>query len=139
MGDNSKLCPLEHPPLGNKLHFRSQTKCLANTVTTVDKSMKNLKPDTDFVLTSLTHPNIKPPLKPPPQKSKSFIKLSSKVPLLPDKRLHVVRTISQDTEISQNTSSGASNELLKLPPILVPIISRLEKQSEAYKDHGNIT
>ncbi|ERL86235.1 hypothetical protein D910_03645, partial [Dendroctonus ponderosae] len=116
--------------------LRSQTKCLANTVTTVDKSMKNLKPGSDFVLTSLTNPNIKPPLKPSPQKSKSFIKLSSKVPLLPNKKLHVVRTMSQDTETSQNTSSGASNELLKLPPILVPIISKLEKQSEAYKDHG---
>ncbi|XP_066245936.1 leucine-rich repeat-containing protein 49 [Euwallacea similis] len=99
--------------------LRSQTKCLTNTPNTaIDKSLKNLKPDSDFVLTSLNKPKLM-------SKSKSFIKLSSKVPLLPDKNLHLMRTFSQDTE---NSSSTCSTDL-KLPPILLPIINKLEKRS----------
>ncbi|CAG9765800.1 unnamed protein product [Ceutorhynchus assimilis] len=114
--------------------LRSQTKCLTNNVTTVDKSVKNLKPDSDFILTSLSKPSTKLPL----QKSKSFIKISSKVPLLPDKKLSLVRAASQDTENSQNTtSSTASNEFLKLPPILLPIISKLEKSETTTKDDNS--
>lgn len=91
----------------------------------MDKSVKNLKPDSDFVLTSLSKPNI---VRLPAQKSKSFIKIPPKVPLLPDKKL--VRTTSQDTENSGSTTGSNSNaDVLKLPPILLPIISKLEKRS----------
>lgn len=90
----------------------------------MDKSVKNLKPDSDFVLTSLSKPNI---VRLPAQKSKSFIKIPPKVSLLPDKKL--VRTTSQDTENSGSTTSNSNADVLKLPPILLPIISKLEKRS----------
>lgn len=90
----------------------------------MNKSVKNLKPDSDFVLTSLSKPNI---VRLPAQKSKSFIKIPPKVPLLPDKKL--VRTTSQDTENSGSTTSNSNADILKLPPILLPIISKLEKRS----------
>lgn len=117
--------------------LRSQTKCLTNNINTVDKSIKNLKPDSDFILTSLAKPNVKP-LPKPLQKSKTLTKICSKVPILPDKKLGLVRTPSQDTENSQNTSSSNnSNEFLKLPPILVPIICKLER-TEGNKDEGSL-
>ncbi|XP_050295004.1 leucine-rich repeat-containing protein 49 isoform X2 [Anthonomus grandis grandis] len=121
--------------------LRSQTKCLTNTVTAVDKSVKNLKPDSDFILTSLAKPTVKPTSKLVHQKSKSFIRIASKVPLLPDKKLGSNRTASQDTENSQNnsntSSSANSNEFLKLPPILVPIINKLEK-NDNMRDDGSL-
>ncbi|KAL1514064.1 hypothetical protein ABEB36_003387 [Hypothenemus hampei] len=104
--------------------LRSQTKCLTNNVTTVDKSIQNLKPDSDFVLTSFTKSNLKVLSK---ERAKSCIRPPAKVPLLPDKKLKIVRTPSQETENSQNTSSSVSSEFLKLPPILVPIINKLTK------------
>ncbi|CAH1981368.1 unnamed protein product [Acanthoscelides obtectus] len=104
--------------------LRSQTKCL--TSNPVEKS-KNLKPDTDIVLTSLAKPAVKHSVK--MTKSKSYINMKTKVPMLPDKKLHLVRTTSQETENSQNTSSSGS-DLFKLPPILVPILNKMEQKIE---------
>ncbi|XP_060535120.1 leucine-rich repeat-containing protein 49 isoform X2 [Cylas formicarius] len=111
--------------------LRSQTKCLTNTVNAVDKTLKNLKPDSDFILTSLS--SNKSNLKPTSNiasKSKSCPKLASKVPLLPNKKFMLLKTPSQETESSQNTSSSntTNNVVVKLPPILVPIISKLEQK-----------
>ncbi|KAF7265554.1 uncharacterized protein LOC143195787 [Rhynchophorus ferrugineus] len=114
--------------------LRSQTKCLMNNVTTVDKSIKNLKPDSDFILTSLAKPNLKSQLK-CNQKSKLYTRLPSKVSLLPDKKLNLSNVGSQEAESLQNTSSNTS-ELLKLPPILVPIIKKLEKGDEGGLKHS---
>nr|XP_023022327.1 leucine-rich repeat-containing protein 49 [Leptinotarsa decemlineata] len=110
--------------------LRSQTKCLTTSVNIVEKSVKNLKPDTDFILTPLRKTvasNITRPAK-----SKVYGTQGTKVPVLADKKLNLLRTSSQDTEYSQNTSSSntSGNEFFKLPPILVPIISKLEE------DHG---
>nr|CAI5867843.1 unnamed protein product [Callosobruchus analis] len=104
--------------------LRSQTKCL--TSNPVEKS-KNLKPDTDIVLTSFAKPAIKHSVK--IAKSKSYINMKTKVPMLPDKKFQLVRTASQDTENSQNTSSSGS-DMFKLPPILVPILNKMEQKPE---------
>ncbi|CAH1107640.1 unnamed protein product [Psylliodes chrysocephalus] len=102
--------------------LRSQAKCLANNGSVVEKSLKNLKPDLEFIMTPLrksTPTN-------PTRSMKS--KLSTKVPVLPDKKFILLRTSSQDTENSQNTSSSNNSvsEYFKLPPILVPIITKME-------------
>nr|CAH7759362.1 unnamed protein product [Callosobruchus chinensis] len=104
--------------------LRSQTKCL--TSNPVEKS-KNLKPDSDIVLTSFKKPAIKHSVK--ITKSKSYINMKTKVPMLNDKKLQLVRTASQETENSQNTSSSGS-DMFKLPPILVPILNKMEQKPE---------
>ncbi|CAH0550353.1 unnamed protein product [Brassicogethes aeneus] len=103
--------------------LRSQTKCLTNnSFSAIDKTVRNLKPDSEFILTSLSKLTAKSGARP-----KHF----TKVPALPDKKLNFARTASQDTENSQNTSSSNSNnELFKLPPILVPIIGKLDEKCE---------
>lgn len=108
--------------------LRSQTKCLSTKSSALNKT-KNLKPDCDFILTSLG----KPELRSSTSRTKSrVINNTVKVPLLPDKKLSVVRTPSQDTENSQNTSSSntSGNEFFRLPPILVPIINKIEQKAE---------
>lgn len=112
--------------------IRSQTKCLTNNASSVEKTT-NLKPDSDIVLTSFG----KTPTKSNAVLAKVKSNLRTKVPVLPDKKRQLVRTSSQDTENSQNTSSYSSNELFKLPPILVPIITKMEqKNDEQNKDSG---
>lgn len=116
--------------------LRSQTKCLTSNVNTVDKTLKNLKPDSDFVLTSLANTKAKNPVA--LTKAKSYTSITTKVPALHDKKRFLVRTPSQDTENSQNTSSSnnSGNEYFKLPPILVPIINKLEQKVEEQHKEG---
>lgn len=80
--------------------LRTQTKCL-----TTSKTSTGVKLDSDFVL-----------------KPESKIK----VPALTDKRIK--RTSSQD---SQNTSSSntSSGDFFRLPPILVPILNKMEEKN----------
>lgn len=92
--------------------LRSQTKCLANKT----PSDCGLKLESDFVLTSVAKTE----------------KKAVKVPVLADKKIK--RTCSQD---SQNTSSSntSSNDYFRLPPILVPIINKMEQKSNLSKDN----
>ncbi|KAF5280438.1 hypothetical protein FQR65_LT03247 [Abscondita terminalis] len=85
--------------------------------------LRNLKPDCDFILTSLTKPEIR-----------NKFNSSSKTPILLCKK-GFGRTSSQDTENSQNTSSSntSSNEFIRLPPILVPIINKMDQHGEFEK------
>ncbi|KAK9872354.1 hypothetical protein WA026_017812 [Henosepilachna vigintioctopunctata] len=87
--------------------LRSQTRCLSTKSSGVPKTLKNLQPDSDFFLTPLMKPVGKTRLR-----AKSL-----KVPVLPDKKLNLNRSSSQDTENSQNTSSSnaSSNEFFRLP------------------------
>lgn len=109
--------------------LRSQTKCLAAKTSNVVNVSRNLKPDCDFILTSLAKPEFKNSV---PRTKQRLISNTTKVPVLPDKKLNIVRTSSQDTENSQNTSSSnaSSNEFFRLPPILVPIINKMEQKTE---------
>lgn len=114
--------------------LRSQTKCLsakAASRSVPSMSSKYLKPDSDFVLTSLSkaHRNV-----PPRTRSKSICR----VPVLPDKKLGIMRSASQDTENSQNTSSSgtSANEFFRLPPILVPIINKMEQKNSSRREGG---
>lgn len=116
--------------------LRSQTKCLTNNVSSVDKTLKDLKPDSDFVLTSLAKVgNIKTACSTNSlTKSKIATNMLIKVPVLADKKISALhRTSSQDTDnSSQNTSTSnnCSNDTFKLPPILVPIINKLEQRHD---------
>lgn len=58
--------------------------------------------------------------------------------LLSDKKLEIQRTPSQDTENSQNTSSSntSTNEFFRLPPILVPIINKID-QKNSFRQKGS--
>lgn len=118
--------------------LRSQTKCItAKTSSTV----KDLKMNSDFILTPISKPEIK---NPPVPRNKCIDKRintgNSKMSVLPDKKLNL-RSSSQDTENSQNTYSSTtsnSNEVFRLPPILVPIINQLDKnESSTNKDCGS--
>ncbi|KAL3288028.1 hypothetical protein HHI36_002480 [Cryptolaemus montrouzieri] len=113
--------------------LRSQTRCLGTKYSGVSKSLKNLQPDSEFFLTPLMKTETK-------SQSKSRTK-NLKVPVLPDKGLHLIRSASQDTENSQNTSSSntSSNEFFRLPPILVPIISKLEQENDCLKRSGSLS
>lgn len=106
--------------------LRSQTKCLAAKTSALVPVANpgNLKPGSDFVLTSLT----KPMLRSNNSSKRAFCNI--KVPILPDKKLNLMRTCSQETENSQNTSSSntSSNEFFRLPPILVPILDKMEEK-----------
>lgn len=101
--------------------IRSQTKCLTSK-TVYDT---NLKLQSDFVLTAYAK-----------TETKAFdlghkVRTgTTKIPILPDKRTHLTRTSSQDTENSLNTSSSntSSNEFFRLPAILVPIINKMEQK-----------
>lgn len=96
--------------------LRSQTKCVNTKAGVVPKSLSNIRPDTDFFLTKLTNARNRP-------KTKCT---TTKVPFLSD-RNKLIRSASQD---SQNTSSsnGSNADLFRLPPILVPIIDKMEKE-----------
>lgn len=89
--------------------LRCQTKYLTGRAPSV-LSDSSLKLESDFVLTSAA------------KAERGCVK----VPALADKK--VKRTSSQD---SQNTSSSntSSNDFFRLPPILVPIISKMEQKS----------
>ncbi|KAG5881300.1 hypothetical protein JTB14_016171 [Gonioctena quinquepunctata] len=117
--------------------LRSQTKCLTTSVNIVEKTVKNLKPDSDFILTPLRKMNSSQPVR--PVKSKAYMSQATKVPVLADKKLNLLRTSSQDTENSQNTSSSnaSGNEFFKLPPILVPIINKLGEKFEEQAKEGS--
>ncbi|XP_057655112.1 leucine-rich repeat-containing protein 49 isoform X1 [Diorhabda carinulata] len=91
--------------------LRSQTKCLTTNGNVVERSLNNLKPDLDFIMTPL---------------NKTSNKCLGKIPLLQETKLNISRSLSQDTETSQNTIS--SNEFFKLPPILVPVIDKIEEK-----------
>lgn len=115
--------------------LRSQTRCLTNNVSSVDKTLKDLKPDSDFVLTSLAKVTSAKPSATSSgvlTKSKTYTNIVTKVPLLSDKKSSMLnRTSSQDTDnSSQNTSNSSSNELFKLPPILVPILNKMEQKND---------
>nr|XP_022920797.1 leucine-rich repeat-containing protein 49 [Onthophagus taurus] len=102
--------------------LRSQTKCLTNCSVSI---VKKLQPDADFILTSLSKPENRNVLK-----IKS--KVATKVPALKEKKV-VLRSGSQDTDNSQNTSSSNtsnSGEFFRLPPILVPIINKMEQKNQ---------
>lgn len=119
--------------------LRSQTKCLSakTSASSLISNAKNLKPDNDFILTSLVPPENK--FIGNKLKSKLNANLVTKVPVLPEKKINFVRTPSQDTENSQNTSSSnnsSNNEFFRLPPILVPIINKMEGKCEITQDSG---
>lgn len=126
--------------------LRSQTKCLTSNVSSVDKTLKGLKPDSDFVLTSLAKvTSSKAALCSTLVKSKTYANIATKVPILSEKKLSTLnRTSSQDTDISSqntSTSNNSSYETFKLPPILVPIINNMEQKSgdiEQTKNEGNV-
>ncbi|KAB0803978.1 hypothetical protein PPYR_00948 [Photinus pyralis] len=106
--------------------LRSQTKCLSTKTSAAVNITRNLKPDCDFILTSLTKPEFKSnDMRNKPR----VIGTATKTPFLFDKRNSLARTSSQD---SQNTSSSntSNNEFFRLPPILVPIINKMDQQSE---------
>ncbi|CAG9862112.1 unnamed protein product [Phyllotreta striolata] len=104
--------------------LRSQTKCLANNNTVVERSLKNLKPDLEFIMTPLR----KSAPTSHPKSANVKLKSSGKVPALPDRKFGLLRTSSQDTENSSSNSSV--NEYFKLPPILVPIVNRIDDRPE---------
>lgn len=114
--------------------LRSQTRCLTNNVSSVDKTLKDLKPDSDFVLTSLAKvSNAKTPTTSSGvlTKSKTYTNIVTKVPLLADKKNAMLnRTSSQDTDNSSPNTSNSSNEMFKLPPILVPILNKMEQKND---------
>lgn len=60
--------------------------------------------------------------------------------LLSDKKLEIQRTPSQDTENSQNTSSSntSTNEFFRLPPILVPIINKIDQKNSFRQKGGSV-
>lgn len=113
--------------------LRSQTKCIAATNCKSSSTvLKDFKIETDFVLTPINKPEIKTL---GPQRGKVMDKRfsgTSKMCILPDKKLNFIRTSSQDTENSQNTSSSntSNHNMFRLPPILVPIINKLEGTKE---------
>lgn len=115
--------------------LRSQTKCIAAAKTS-SSVLKDLKIESDFILTPINKPEIKSYVTPVAQRNKIIEKRiapgTSKISVLPDKKLSVIRTSSQDTENSQNTSSSntSNNEVFRLPPILVPIINKLENTNK---------
>lgn len=104
--------------------IRCQTKCLTVTLNSTIAKVKKLEPDVDFILTSL----LKPEHRATASKPKNAC--LSKVPTMNNKK-SFNRTTSQDTDTSQNTSSnGGSAELFRLPPILVPIINKMEQKQD---------
>ncbi|GJQ76207.1 hypothetical protein Trydic_g1950 [Trypoxylus dichotomus] len=105
--------------------IRCQTKCLTVTLNSTIAKVKRLEPDVDFILTSLLKPENKTTQCKPKNVS------ATKVPTLNNKKVYN-RTTSQDTDTSQNTSSsnGGSTELFRLPPILVPIINKMEQKQD---------
>lgn len=110
--------------------LRSQTKCLMTAKTVCDT---NLKLESDFVLTSYAKTETRSF-----KVSKSRIG-ATKIPILPDKKLHLTRTSSQETENSLNTSSSntSSNEFFRLPAILVPIINKMEQKDNLLRCKEN--
>lgn len=114
--------------------LRSQTKCIAaSNCKSSSTVLKDFKIETDFVLTPINKPEIK---NLGAQRGKVMDKRfsgASKMCILPDKKLNFIRTSSQDTENSQNTSSSntSNHDLFRLPPILVPIINKLEGTKES--------
>ncbi|RZC42961.1 KAT8 regulatory NSL complex subunit 2 [Asbolus verrucosus] len=108
--------------------LRSQTKCLtAKSSSNLTKNPNNLSLDSDLILTSFGK-----------TKTKTYASITTKVPLFTNKKL--IRTSSQDTDNSQNTSSSntSSNEFIRLPPILVPIIKKMEQRSEVGSKENSI-
>jgi leucine-rich repeat-containing protein 49 len=108
--------------------LRSQTKCLtAKSSSNVAKNVNNLSLDSDLILTSFGK-----------TKTKTYASITTKVPLFTNKKL--IRTSSQDTDNSQNTSSSntSSNEFIRLPPILLPIIKKMEQKSETGSKENSI-
>lgn len=101
--------------------LRSQTKCF--TTKTHDL---NVRLENDFVLTAFGRIEKKT--------TKAL-----KVPSILDKRTVLTRTSSQDTENSQNTSSStaSTNEFFRLPPILVPIINKMEQKNSLVRAQEN--
>lgn len=120
--------------------LRSQTKCLTNNVSSVDKTLKDLKPDSDFVLTSLAKvTSTKTAPLSTLTKAKTYTNIVTKVPLLPDKKIKTLkRTSSQDTDNSSQNTSNSSNETFKLPPILVPILNKMEQIADENEQAKNI-
>lgn len=100
--------------------LRSQTKCLSTKNSDLSLKLKD-----DYVLTCYKKTS----------ESRCRTGGSFKVPILSEKKLVLTRTSSQD---SQNTSSSntSSNEFFRLPPILVPIINKLERKDSflSFKD-----
>lgn len=117
--------------------IRSQTKCI-----TTKKSIgmyKDLRINSDFVLTPICKPEIKTIV--PNRRRVSTAKIS----VLPDKKLTMIRSSSQETENSQNTSSSttsnSNDQFFRLPPILVPIINKMESTtiSQGMKRWGSLS
>ncbi|KYB26722.1 leucine-rich repeat-containing protein 49 [Tribolium castaneum] len=105
--------------------LRSQTKCLtAKSSRNLSKNV-NLSLDSDLILTSFGK-----------TKAKTYASITTKVPLFTNKKL--IRTSSQDTDNSLSSSNASSNEFIRLPPILVPIIKKMEQKSEAGSKENSI-
>lgn len=104
--------------------LRSQTKCLTAKSSLADS---NSKLENDFVLVAFAKCEIKST----GAVQKTNKNVSLKVPTLTDRKTLFTRTSSQDTENSLNTSSSntSSNEFFRLPPILVPIINKMEQKN----------
>lgn len=100
--------------------LRSQSKCLTKSTSNHLKTLKNsgLNVDSNLIMTPWGR-----------TRSKTLSSIATKVPPFHKK---LARTSSQDTDNSQNTSSSntSSNEFVRLPPILVPIIKKMEQKKE---------
>lgn len=110
--------------------IRSQTKCITTQSVSTNFVYKDLKINSDFVLTPIVlNKNEKISKNTAKQRAgtANVMKMSA---ILPDKKF--VRSSSQETENSQNTSSSNTsnnNEFFRLPPILVPILNKMEGSS----------
>lgn len=90
--------------------LRTQTKYVA-TSSKIEKTA-TIKPDSDFITTKLV------------KREKTLRNTRTGLNILPDKRTFVPRTNSMETDSSSNQS-----DQFRLPPILVPIINKLETGS----------
>ena len=104
--------------------IRSQTKCLTSiTSSSCVPKMNKFEPDIDFTLTPL-------------MKRDKDLNYTVKIPALSEKIGR--RTTSQETDNSQNASSSSSGgDFFRLPPILVPIINKIDSKEEASLTKAN--
>lgn len=100
--------------------IRSQTKCLTSiTSSSCVPKMSKFEPDIDFTLTPLMKRELKD----------KDLNSAVKIPALSQNIGK--RTTSQETDNSQNASSSSSGgDFFRLPPILVPIINKIDSKEE---------
>lgn len=108
--------------------LRSQTRCLTAKSNNLQKNASNLplSVDSDLILTSLGK-----------GKTKTYNTITTKVPLFTNKKL--MRTNSQDTDNTSSSNTGSSEGFVKLPPILVPIIKKMEQRTDGSSKEGSLS